>query len=1034
MTFLGAKGNALHVVIRRPGHADSAPAPGVSPAPELSKDLPAGRCGFLCLLQSGGCSTPCAQTGPAAELRTWLPAQSDQLAMDLNLLLPLLASLQLLPRPVFPEDLFPAPQFTVSPHQTKYVSGQNVTLTCSPAGAPSVSGFRFFKEGQLSPFKELPTRMNSFTDVIQLSGASGLLEGNYTCEFWTNVSDQEKKSHRSQSISIAVAEPGEAPRLTPFPEKSIYTRGADLTLTCSAAGTPSVSGMWFFRGGQDISSTELALPQDGYRGSFHLSNISQSQAGEYSCNYRQRKFGREIPSNSSQPISIAVKGEAPRGPLVHWLHGRVSHPPPYKVRHSWRGENSPAPSNRLSMVISVLLPLLASLQVLPKPVSPTVPLPAPILSRYPSNTAYLPGEQVTLTCSAPHHEKVSGYRFFHQTGQQDPTIIIRMNAQSQLKLTAEKGNVGSYTCAYWRWESHHEISSGNSSSVSITVTAPQLTVSPQQPVYITGENVTLMCSAARAPTVSGVRIFKDGRPILSRLLPSRPYSHTESLLLLRVVMLDAGVYSCEYWRTVFGQNTTSERSQPISIAVTDRPPVPWLTVSPRRPVYITDEAVNMTCSVAGAATVSGIWFFRDGQQIHSKELPSPQESYTDSIQLSGLSGLQPGRYSCESWKKVNGRVIPSMRSRPMSIAVTDPLPTPQLTLSPQHPVYVTGETVTLTCSAGRVPTVSGFRFFRDGQKINSEGLCSPQEVHASSVQLSAISGLESGSYSCECWKIESRRKIPSERSEPISIAVTEPPPPPRLSLDPLYPIYVRGELVTLWCLAPPSEKANGYRFFNQRGEQVSNGVSSQGTWLLSATNTAESDAYTCLYWRMELGREIPSERSYPVPVPVADLLPQPVMSMNCPAGVVCKGLPLLLTCVVPGDAGERRFHFYKDGAKIPPGDLGSEVNTTESDAGPVNVSVLSIPWASLTSTGAFTCAYMQNMSGRWVLSPRSQAMNMTVRASHGTHGIVLITGGAILLLTGALAALLCYFYRKERVLKPLNSTEDAGVEQTDPVT
>ncbi|CAM5096225.1 unnamed protein product [Natator depressus] len=452
--------------------------------------------------------------------------------------------------------------------------------------------------------------------------------------------------------------------------------------------------------------------------------------------------------------------------------------------------------------------------------------PAPKLLREYWYTVYLAGEQVNLTCSAPEREEISGYRFFYHKGQQDPSIVLNPNAGARLEFTAEKGNAGSYSCAYWRLESNQEISSRNSSSVTrlpVPLPAPQLTVSPKQPVYITGETVTL------------------------------------------------------------------------------------------------------TCSADGASTVSGIRFFRDGQEIHSKELPTPWYSYTESIQLSEVSRSQAGTYTCESWKTQFWREIPSERSQPIYITMTVPLPAPQLTVSPKQPVYITGETVTLTCSADGASTVSGIRFFRDGQEIHSKELPTPWYSYTESIQLSEVSRSQAGTYTCESWKTVSGREIPSERSRPISITVTDRPPQPSLSMDP-------------------------------------------------------------------------------------------------PSGVVSEGFPLLVTCMAPRDANQRRFHFYKDSVKLVPGDAGSEISTTEPSTSSMNISVLSILQAGPNNTGEFTCGYEENVSGRWIPSPRSHALNVTVTASHYTRDILLRIGG-VLLLTGALAALLCYCHRKKRVPKPLKSTK-----------
>ncbi|XP_039353659.1 uncharacterized protein LOC120380212 [Mauremys reevesii] len=143
--------------------------------------------------------------------------------------------------------------------------------------------------------------------------------------------------------------------------------------------------------------------------------------------------------------------------------------------------------------------------------------------------------------------------------------------------------------------------------------------------------------------------------------------------------------------------------------------------------------------------------------------------------------------------------------------------------------------------------------------------------------------------------------------------------------------------------------------------------------------------------------------------------------MNPPSGVVSKGLPLFITCTAPRDDGQLRFHFYK----LVPGNVGSEISTTESSTSSVNISVHSILQAGPNNTGEFTCGYEENVGGRWIPSPRSQAVTVTVTAltaSHYTRDILLGTGG-VLLLTGALAALICYCHRKKRVPKPLRSTK-----------
>ncbi|XP_075767985.1 immunoglobulin superfamily member 1-like [Pelodiscus sinensis] len=337
-------------------------------------------------------------------------------------------------------------------------------------------------------------------------------------------------------------------------------------------------------------------------------------------------------------------------------------------------------------------------------------------------------------------------------------------------------------------------------------------------------------------------------------------------------------------------------------------------------------------------------------------------------------------------------------------------PRPSLSLDPPHPIYIRGERVTLRCSGQLNEKAAGYRFFnQSGEKISS------RDSSQGTWQISTSDAAASQAYTCLYWRVERGREIPSEKSTPVSVSVTERPPPPSLSLDPPQPIYIRGEQVTLRCSGQLNEKAAGYRFFKQSGEQISSGVSSQVTWQISTSDAAASQGYTCLYWRVESGREIPSEKSPPVLVSVTDPPPQPELSVDPLSRVVSEGFSLNITCTAPGETHERRFHFYKDGVELIAGEPGTSS---------VNVSVLSIPRASPNITGDFTCGYEKNVSGRWIPSPRSRAENVTVNvtmpALQRVHYILLGTGG-ILLLIAALTALLCYCRRKKRGYVPTSA-------------
>nr|XP_025040343.1 obscurin-like [Pelodiscus sinensis] len=772
-----------------------------------------------------------------------------------------------------------------------------------------------------------------------------------------------------------------APELTVSPQYRIFLRGESVTLTCSAPSTATVSGIRFFRDGRRIGSGELQWSYYRVSASLLLSNVSESNAGVYSCESWRTESGQEVPLQRSQNISIAVTDQ----------------------------------------------------------------LSAPELTVSPPHRIFLRGESVTLMCSAPRIATVTRIRFLRDGKSIDSRKLqwFQDKVSSLQVWSVSESHAGVYSCEYWKTESGREIPSERSQNIPITVTdwlsVLELTLSSPYPVLLRGESVTLTCSAHSTDTVSGIRFFRDGRRIGSGELQWSHYRVSTSLLLSNVSESNAGVYSCEswrtdceYWKTESGREIPSERSQNIPITVTDWLSVLELTLSSPYPVLLRGESVTLTCSAHSTDTVSGIRFFRDGRRIGSGELQWSHYRVSTSLLLSNVSESNAGVYSCESWRTESGQEVPLQRSQNISIAVTARPPAPEFTVSPQYRVFLRGESVILTCSAPSTANVSGIRFFRDGWRIIYRELQWSQH-NTRSFQLSSVLDSEAGTYSCDYLKTESVRKIPSERSENISIAVTALSSVPKLTLSSPYPILLHGESVNLTCSAPRPATVSSIWFFRD-GQRIGSRMAQRSqdgdvnaSLLLSNVSQSHTGLYSCESWRTEPGREIPSERSRPLSIAVTDPPPRPELSVDPPSGVMSEGCSLNVTCTAPGDARERKFHFYKDGVKLVPGDLGSEISTVEPSTSSVNVSVLIIPWASPNITGDYTCGYEENMSGRWIQSARSLAGNVVGNVTMpASYGDILLGTGGVLLLIAALAALLCYWHRKKRVPKTPKTME--GVE------
>ncbi|KAG6922688.1 Fc receptor like A, partial [Chelydra serpentina] len=153
-------------------------------------------------------------------------------------------------------------------------------------------------------------------------------------------------------------------------------------------------------------------------------------------------------------------------------------------------------------------------------------------------------------------------------------------------------------------------------------------------------------------------------------------------------------------------------------------------------------------------------------------------------------------------------------------------------------------------------------------------------------------------------------------------------------------VVSKGDPLVITCTAPGDAGEWRFHFYKDgaeviprdTGSEISTAQSSTDSMMLTFPRAGPASAgeFTCSYEENVSGRWIPSPRSRPVTVTVKDPLPLPVLSVDHPSGVVSKGDPLVITCTAPGDAGEWRFHFYKDGAEVIPRDYGSEISTAQS--------------------------------------------------------------------------------------------------------
>ncbi|XP_075768149.1 immunoglobulin superfamily member 1-like isoform X3 [Pelodiscus sinensis] len=526
------------------------------------------------------------------------------------------------------------------------------------------------------------------------------------------------------------------------------------------------------------------------------------------------------------------------------------------------------------MELRVLLCLLAALQILPQPVFPAAPLPVPTVSMDPQYPVYVPGERVTLRCSAPQGLAVSSYQFYNQQGERVFSESTGPFGGAWLVLTAAPGKAGKYSCEYWAERDGKNLYSARSQPVSVPMmdhpVAPSLSATADGLWY---DSVTVVCSPRGSYISPTFQIFKNGKLVQLEYTPS---SQGAQFQLHTSDPRSAGSYTCSYQIDVSGRKVESRLSSPLSIHLPEPPGAPTLSLHQQYTVYLRGETVSLTClEPPGAHRAVGFQFSRDGGKTIL-----PGSSNTLALHLAGLE--DSGSYTCAYWIQPSQWGVRSRESQPVSISVMDYTPKPSVLLYPDYPAYVAGERVEIRCSAPPGTSPERFGFYQSGVLLGHQ----PGTVSTWQLDLQA-NGTRKATRSFFCiyeQQIQERR-VPSYTSDPASIPVFPALAAPSLQLIPPHLHYVTGETVTAECVVPagPYEPRDHWL---QRDEEP--GAEMLGARHILTVNSSARGSYRCGYSTELQGRHLQSPPSLPVPVNITD------WPLWMPLVAGCAGAALLL--------------------------------------------------------------------------------------------------------------------------------------------
>ncbi|XP_061447424.1 uncharacterized protein LOC133367337 [Rhineura floridana] len=213
--------------------------------------------------------------------------------------------------------------------------------------------------------------------------------------------------------------------------------------------------------------------------------------------------------------------------------------------------------------------------------------------------------------------------------------------------------------------------------------------------------------------------------------------------------------------------------------------------------------------------------------------------------------------------------------------------------------------------------------------------------------------------------------------------------PPKLSVQPQYPVYFEDERLVLICSAFPNMTVEGYRFFNQDGQQIFKMVVNpyQKGRLVFNAQMNNTGNYSCDYWLGTPGTEVTSPQRDSISLLVKEAPAAPSLSLNPQRQEYSLEDSISLVCSAPPEMMTiKEFRYYSDRMSI-------STRVSHSSNYTLNKSI-----RKLMSMGPFRCAYALHIYGRNVLSKKSNPV--TIVGTGARWGQMLAIGGTFFAING----------------------------------
>ncbi|KAM4051148.1 immunoglobulin superfamily member 1-like isoform 3-T3 [Anomaloglossus baeobatrachus] len=242
----------------------------------------------------------------------------------------------------------------------------------------------------------------------------------------------------------------------------------------------------------------------------------------------------------------------------------------------------------------------------------------------------------------------------------------------------------------------------NTAMAQTEVPRPILLFEPEQPVYITGDSLSMRCFVDMQTRITGYNFFKDSKMISNNSASSR-------MTLPPLYMMDAGNYFCTYNTEV---SSRVPESNAITLRVLDPPPAPALSFEPQRNVFVVNQSLVIRCHLPGEQQATEVYLYKNEMIVRGAD-------NFGGLFLENTERRNTGNYTCRYKVDISGRTVDSRPSDTKPLVVIDLPQTPVLRYG--NNIQNQSRQVEIVCEIPNpsFSIIHGYRLYRNGGEIFS---------------------------------------------------------------------------------------------------------------------------------------------------------------------------------------------------------------------------------------------------------------------------------------------------------------------------